>query len=1018
MMWTFIFLSVLSLNICQAAAQGNSTQKYYFKLKIDKNAIGNVTKLLRPFVNDTNFSIEDLKMTTECTENSDSVKCSCKLNHRWSDDVCWSHKMCCGDSECTFPTNSSQMCVSVRSVAVSGYLTLGQNYSDCLRDNTTEKYKECNDKLLMKMKEVYSTIRGFDTLKITRYRIGSVIAEFEMNTADGVNSKDLINKAQELSKRLPATFHLETAGVVSLDMPPNFTCYGSSVVLRCNSTEDLGVTPKWNLKRPDRIFEITSGTVANVTLGKRETTLNLTEVSELWQGNYSCTYTQEQPNVTIIHKDTGFLDVSLLPKISTSTDPPFVRCETINSVVTVTAKCEISKSSEPYVVTWIGNAIPQDPPDKSEETIVYKAVQIMTCNPPPVKPVELQCKFRNRCSQTRSGDIKIYFIKVGEKFCAAEGDWYDTKAGFTAELKCKNSAGVRLRKCSEAGGWEEEDSRCVLVELERTLQQAKIVNTGLGFKEENAADVLSSLENATNNTENIDTYANVNISVHVLSTLHQRLDEINNNSSIDHLLESSSNLLDRSLNKSWTSPPRDINLTLADTYLSSLERLIKIANTTDISRKPNVEVVTCVNKTECENSVFNVNVSLKNWESGVVKTTGFKQLESYLPHDWEMKPNSIVMSTTTNGSTDKVNITINFPLITPRPRHVRLECVSWNNTARKWSSDGCKWAGADDEGRCTCTHLSSFAILLSRYPMNITGETEMTYVGLSVSIISLTISLLIELVVWSDVVKTNTLHLRHTAHVNISVCLLVGNCCFLASSKPRDLSHIWCKTLTVLKHFSYLSMFFWMLCLSATLLHQTLYLFHQVSRTKYLRFSMIVGYGCPLLIVFVTFLTNNSGGESSYYRKDTCWLVYVGLMSGSIFTFVIPVGIIVFVNIFSMLVVIMKLLHHQENMDKSREKEKAAAKTILRTVVLLTPVFGVTWIFGLAVLIVDLTSGPIAYLVNYVFIFMNGFQGLFILLTTCLGDRTTREALLKRFRKKAPASTSDSSVKLDFKVKK
>ncbi|XP_054862044.1 adhesion G-protein coupled receptor F1 isoform X2 [Amphiprion ocellaris] len=971
MMWTFIFLSILSLNVCQAAAQENSTQKYYVKLKIDKNAIGNITELLRPFVDDTNLSVDDLKMTTECKEDSAGVKCSCKPNHRWSDDVCWSNKTCCGDSECTFPTNSDQMCVSVHSVAVSGSLTLGQNHSNCLRESTSEEYKKCNDTLFIEMKRVYSTIRGFVTLTITGYRIGSIIADFKMNIDDRVYSNDLIETTLKLSEFLPATLNLETAGFVRLYMPLTLVCYEKSVVLRCQSTEDLNVTPKWNLKRPDRIFDITSGTIADVAiLGKRETNLTIREVSELWEGNYTCTYEQQRSLVTIVHKATGILDVSLLPNIYTSTQPPFVRCESERTVVKVTAKCEISKSSEPYEVTWTGDGILQKP-----------------------------------------------LYKMGEKFCEAEGDWYDTKADFTAELKCKHSAGVRLRYCSEDGEWEKEDSRCVITELYSALQQATIVDIGLGFEDQNVADVLSIFENTTNNTENINTFTNVNVSVHVLSTLDDKLESLNNESSTDYLLESSSNLLERSLNKSWMSPPPDISLTLAETYLSSLERLIKIANITGNNRKPNIEVDTCSDEEECKNSVFNVNVSLKHRGGGIVKTTGFKQLESYLPYDGEKKLNSIIVSTTTNESTDEVEITIDFPLRAPRPRHVELECVAWNTTNRRWSSDRCKWARAANEGRCTCTHLSSFAILLSKHPINVPGATEMTCVGLSVSIISLTLSLLIELVVWGDVVKTNTLHLRHTAHVNISVCLLVGNCCFLASVEPRDLSRVWCKTFTVLKHFCYLSMFFWMLCLSTTLLHQTLYLFHQVSRTKYLRFSMIVGYVCPLLIVFVTFLTNNSGGESSYYRTETCWLVYIGLMKGSIFTFVIPVGIIVFVNIFSMLVVIMKLLYHQENIDKSREKEKTAAKTVLRTVVFLTPVFGVTWIFGLAVLIVDLTSGTIAFIVNYVFIFMNAFQGLFILLTTCLGDRTTRDALLKRFKKKAVASTSNNIVKSASNVK-
>uniref|UniRef100_A0A3Q3AWD7 G-protein coupled receptors family 2 profile 2 domain-containing protein n=1 Tax=Kryptolebias marmoratus TaxID=37003 RepID=A0A3Q3AWD7_KRYMA len=322
---------------------------------------------------------------------------------------------------------------------------------------------------------------------------------------------------------------------------------------------------------------------------------------------------------------------------------------------------------------------------------------------------------------------------------------------------------------------------------------------------------------------------------------------------------------------------------------------------------------------------------------------------SYLPNDDNSTEiNSIVVAATTDGKQrSNTEVNIKFGLLKARPRNVKITCVYRDKN--KWSSEGCQWGGPDNE--------DSFLWL-----------EQVTYVGLGISIVSLFIGLLIELVVWSDVVKTNTLYLRHTAHVNISLCLLVGNACFLASSETKSITEAWCRTSAVLKHFCYLAMFFWMLCLSTTLLHQTVFLFHKVSKKSYLRFSLALGYGCPVIVVFVTFLSYGAGSEGVYYSKDTCWLVYSGLFKGSIYTFVIPVATIVFINVFSMLVVIMKLLSHNQNADMSQEKEKAAAKTVLRSVILLTPIFGVTWVFGLATMIIDLTSGIQADVVNYIFV--------------------------------------------------
>ncbi|KAG7229119.1 hypothetical protein INR49_013061, partial [Caranx melampygus] len=171
----------------------------------------------------------------------------------------------------------------------------------------------------------------------------------------------------------------------------------------------------------------------------------------------------------------------------------------------------------------------------------------------------------------------------------------------------------------------------------------------------------------------------------------------------------------------------------------------------------------------------------------------------------------------------------------------------------------------------------------------------------------------------------------------------------------------------------------------------------KVSKKTYLKFSFFLGYMCPSLIVIITFICNDTGAEGIYYHEDTCWLVYVKAFQGSIHAFIIPVGIIVFVNVFFMLVVIMKLLTHAKKREMFNEKEKAAAKTIMRTVIVLTPTFGVTWIFGFGVLLLDLTDGYIAYVVNYAFTLLNAFQ--------------TREALLSHCRKPTTLSISDVSTK-------
>ncbi|XP_042357226.1 adhesion G-protein coupled receptor F3 isoform X2 [Plectropomus leopardus] len=1027
-MWVFIFLYFVGLNICQAVKTGNSTQMYYVKLTIEENAIQNVTEILKPFVSDTSLNVDSLEITTVCENVSDGSKCHCKSNFTWSDKLCQSDQKCCGNETCTFASNSAHMCVSSKTVAIKGIIRLQDlKYHSCLGDKDSEEFKDCNGKLLQELKKVYSTLKGFDTLRITKYKAGSIIAHFEFIIAGEVKPQDLIEKSEHLNASLSATLNLETKGVVDLKMPKNPVCYNKKSTLICTLEEDLKTAPVWKLKNVvGETFEIFNGTESKVQSTTRDTTVTLENLSQRWAGNYTCAYHQMSDFYTITHQASAVLDISLLPSIEITTDPPFPRCTKSSDLLNIRVQCEIERSHENYIVSWnkknvLGEIQPASPSEKNGKTEVHAVYTILKCNERTKIP-QVNCTFTNRCNESRTASTDINIIYENDRFCEADGDWKETKAGFTAVLKCKDSAGKEQRLCnngSTVGDWKPKISRCVNQRLDQVLQKAQTADTGLGSLNENAAKVFVLLDNVTAEPHNINSFSNINASVQVLSSMSQKQISINVSTRND-FLQSSSNLLDSSLNDSWILKTDEDNTSVAETFLNSVETLIEMSNLTNAPKKKNIEVdsFNCKQSSECKNTVFDVSVSLDSPDHGTVKTAGFKELGKYLSrNDTAYEPNSIVVSTTAEKQLDSVTININFKLLKPRNRDVIIKCVAWNNNTHDWSEDGCKWMGPSNEGLCICEHLSSFAILMSRYQLTIPWIEEVTYIGLSVSIVSLIISLGVELAVWNAVVKTDNLYLRHTAHVNISLCLLVADSFFIASSGP-NISELWCKVSVLLKHFCYLSMFFWMFCLSSMLLHQSVFLFHKLSKKVYLKFSIAMGYVCPLLIVVVTFLTYKAGADGEYFSKDTCWLIYSGFMKGSIHTFVVPVAVIVLFNVFSMAVVIFKLLDHAAHTEKLNEYDRRAAVTVLRSVILLTPIFGVTWAFGFAVMLLDLTAGILVFVVNYVFTLLNSFQGFFILLTTCLGDKLTREALRNRLRKKAPASTTDSTTKLDSIRKK
>ncbi|XP_072554898.1 adhesion G-protein coupled receptor F3 isoform X1 [Paramormyrops kingsleyae] len=641
---------------------------------------------------------------------------------------------------------------------------------------------------------------------------------------------------------------------------------------------------------------------------------------------------------------------------------------------------------------------------------------------------KVTCTYTNRKSQVKNATVTIPVIYNGTTVCKAEVPWSKAKNATTATLPCPASipaVGSLTRNCSGTGDWGQNQSTCVNLQLYSILQDALDLQKGYGDFVTGAFNIFGSLKNSTGNSSAINTHQNINASVNILSIVGNATSPnvTLNDSILPTLLSSASNLLEESLHDAWTPKNRNnVYEYLSVLYLRSMEKLIQTvelnsSSTSSDNYHPNVQLTSFSgNQTNCNNIVFNVSVSTPGQTSGSVNIIGYRTLVNLLPSIPNMNLNSIVMSTVMQNSSLAKEIAINFSLINERPPDYEMLCVFWNFSTMTWSDEGCYWnkTSSNEQMICICNHLTSFSTLMSKSPIELPYLDQITYVGLAASVSSLIVCLVIEFMVWNTVVKSNVSHFRHTALVNISLCLLMGDTVFLVNSFYESAK--WCGTFTVIKHFCYLSMFFWMLCLSTMLLHQLIFVFHQMRKKVYLTISISIGYVCPLIIVLLTYKIYNDGAEDVYYNARSCWLNYKSPFNGSIHAFIFPVLTIVLINFFSMMVVITKLLRPQVS-EGSKGDQKEMAKSILKAIVFLTPVFGITWILGFFVLVFDLTEGFWAYFVNYAFTIINSLQGVLILLTGCFGEKKVRDALLQRFispttnPSKNENSTKGSSIK-------
>uniref|UniRef100_A0A8C1EUB3 G-protein coupled receptors family 2 profile 2 domain-containing protein n=1 Tax=Cyprinus carpio carpio TaxID=630221 RepID=A0A8C1EUB3_CYPCA len=148
-------------------------------------------------------------------------------------------------------------------------------------------------------------------------------------------------------------------------------------------------------------------------------------------------------------------------------------------------------------------------------------------------------------------------------------------------------------------------------------------------------------------------------------------------------------------------------------------------------------------------------------------------------------------------------------------------------------------------------------------------------------------------------------------------------------------------------HFFYLALFFWMLLSALLLFYRTVMVLSQMSRTKMMVIAFIVGYGAPLLIAVIT-VASTAGPQNYISKSNACWLNWYE--SKALLGFVIPAFTIVAINLVVLIVVLYKMLRSGVGAT-TQPDEKHALVVIARCVAFLTPIFGLTWGFGIGTMV-------------------------------------------------------------------
>uniref|UniRef100_A0A674N1I0 CD97 antigen-like n=1 Tax=Takifugu rubripes TaxID=31033 RepID=A0A674N1I0_TAKRU len=335
--------------------------------------------------------------------------------------------------------------------------------------------------------------------------------------------------------------------------------------------------------------------------------------------------------------------------------------------------------------------------------------------------------------------------------------------------------------------------------------------------------------------------------------------------------------------------------------------------------------------------------------------------------DQTFKLNSkIVTVTVSNNDTSQLSEPIKLTFYhLKQSNELNHVCVFWDSSEEggTWSPRGCSTVDSNSEYTvCSCSHLSSFAVLMALYQMEDHFELQMmTFWGLSLSLICLFVCILTFSMIRS--IQSP----RTTIHLHLCISLFLAFLIFLTSISQTK-SQVGCAVVAGLLHFFYLAAFCWMCLEGIQLFRMVVLVFNTNFKTLYM---MLGGYGVPAVIVGVFALVHPKG----YGTKRYCWLNL-----DFIWSFFGPVCVIITINIFFFIITVWKLAQKFSSLNPDLNSLAFVITAVAQLCVL-----GTMWIFGC------FQFGENTIIMSYLFTIFGSLQGVMLFVMHCLFSKQVRE---------------------------
>ena len=374
------------------------------------------------------------------------------------------------------------------------------------------------------------------------------------------------------------------------------------------------------------------------------------------------------------------------------------------------------------------------------------------------------------------------------------------------------------------------------------------------------------------------------------------------------------------------------------------------------------------------------------------------------------------------GTKDKLDFSLVFQqkgVSASSENYIKRECVYLDVTANEWLRDGCITViHRDKTCTCTCSHATSFAVLLS--PTAVTDPTQ-DIVSYFMSGINLTFLV----ITFSLIAPFKKLRNKQVVliQLNLILALILGNVSFTSLSASTKITvdesgnpllslNIGCVAGVIITQYFFLSALCWMGCTAWSFFEKTVRAVKSYGKKDKFFFHKCAAMSWMLPLIFpmaafLTWLMMNGEDYSMPYvgasrRNDTiCWVE----SPWKYFGFMVPAYTILVFNCVCFGLVARVIVQSSSSGNKAPNLAKS-----VKALMIVAVSVGCPWIVS------ALAVGPLAEVMQYLFIMLTGLQGPLLFIGMVLFQEDIKAHTFALFGIKPAPKSKEKVTRVDVEI--